>query len=181
MKSIFEKLSKRERYILYTCLAIVSLVIFDRIVLTPVRRKLNKLSIEIPLEEQRLKRALYTLSRQDLISEQHQKLTRALKQRLADEEERSQLLSEIEKLARKSEVVLRDIKPGLIKPAELCKRYTVEIEAEAKIDGLIDFIYQLERTPALLRVNNFRLVPKEKLSAVLKVRMTISQELIAAE
>jgi len=181
MRFIFSRLSKRERYILYISIAVIIAVFFDRVVLRQVRNRLNKLNSEILIHEKRLQRSLYIASQEEAISKEHKRYTEYVKQTYSDEEEKSKLLSEIEKLARKSSVFLADIKPGPVKEAGPYKEYTVEIETESKISFLADFIYQLEKSPRLLRVKDFRLTPKKKGSATLKVRMTITEILIMSE
>jgi len=88
------------------------------------------------------------------------------------------LLSEIEKIARNASLLLKNIKPGVTKKIGLYKKYTIEIEVESEINYLVDFIYQLEKTSRLLRIEDFRLQPKEKKSTILKVQMTITEALI---
>jgi hypothetical protein len=65
------------------------------------------------------------------------------------------------------------MKPSQVKEEEFYKEYIVQVEAEAVISNLIDFIYKLERTSKLIRVREFRLVPKQKNSVILKMDMVI--------
>lgn len=88
------------------------------------------------------------------------------------------LLSEIERVARNASLSLKDIKPGLTKKMGPYKEYTIEIEVESEINYLADFIYQLEKTPRLLRVESFQLRPKTKKSSFLKAQMTVTQVLV---
>lgn len=181
MRFILSRLSRREKYIFYIALAGILVVFFDRIVVQQVINKLNTLNREIRIHEKRLQRSLYILSREDLITLEHRRYTKDLKQIYSDEEEKSKLLSQIEKLARKSAVFLVDIKPGVVERVGPYKRYKVNIEVESEIAFLADFIYQLERSPRLLRVADFRLVPKKKRSPILKARLTITELLISSE
>ncbi|UCB57597.1 MAG: type 4a pilus biogenesis protein PilO [Candidatus Omnitrophota bacterium] len=175
------KLSKRERLILYiTAIGIIA-VFFDKIVLRQVMSRLNSLNKEIFMQEKILERSLYISSQEEPIAEEYKKYAEDLKQAASDEEEKSKLLSEIGELARKASVFLADIKPAPVKKIGVYKQYTVEIEVESKISFLTDFIYQLEKSPRLLRVRDFRLTPKKKGSSTLMARMTITQVLIAGE
>ena len=74
-------------------------------------------------------------------------------------------------------VFILDIKPNPVEKYDFYKKYSVKIEAEAKISNLIDFIYQLENSPKLLRVSDFRLTPQKK-ETVLKINMTVTEVLI---
>ncbi len=181
MRTIFSRLSKREKYIVYISITIIVAVFFDRAVLHPLANRIKKLNREILLQEKRLERSLYILSQENLVVSEHKKYTQHVKQSRSDEEEKSELLSEIEKLARKSSVFLRDIKLDLTEKIGPYKQYTVAIEIESKIDYLVDFIYQVENSPRLLRVKNFYLTPKKKKSSVLKAQVTITELLIVSK
>lgn len=181
MKGPFLKLSKRERYIFYISAIILTVVFLDRVVVRQIVGKLNRLNSETFLQERKLQKSLYILLREKMIAKEYEEYTKHVKQTYSDEEEKARLLSEIEKLARESSVFVANIKSGLAENAKAYKVYTVEIEIESKIDYIIDFIYQLEKSPRLFRVRDFHLIPKENKSEVLKDRMTITEVLISSK
>ncbi|MBN3038732.1 MAG: type 4a pilus biogenesis protein PilO [Candidatus Omnitrophica bacterium] len=181
MINIISKLSKREKYILYISVTIIGLVLFDKAVLSPVTNKITKLNEEIDLQEKKLQRYLYILTQEDAITEEHKKYTQNVKQSSSDEEEKSKLLSVIEELARKSSVLLKNMKPGTTEREGPYNKYTVDIETESKIAYLADFMYQLEKSPRLLRVKEFNLAPVKSKSSTIKSRMTITQLLVAPD
>jgi len=180
MKVSFSKLSRREKYIFYVSAVLVLGLFCDRVILRPMVKKLKLLNTQIALEEKKIYRSRQLLSQQDQLSEEHIKLTQAIKQSQSDEEEKSSLLSEIEKMARNSSVLLKDIKPLATETKDIYKKFPVEIEAESKIEHLVDFIHQLERSPRLLRVKDFYLTPKKQHSTVLKARMVITEVLLSS-
>ncbi len=181
MRQFSLRLSKREKYVFYILIAVLIAVFFDRVILRQVMDRLSKLNSEILIQEKKLQKSLYILSQENSITKEHEKYTKHVQQTRSDEEERAGLLSEIEKLARKSSVFLADIKPSLTEKTEPYKKYTVELKIESEIGYIIDFIYQLEKSPRLFRVKDFHLTPKEKKSATLKGRMTITEILIISE
>jgi len=180
MRFIFSGLSKRERHILYIVIVVITAAFFDRVVLRQIMNRLNKLNREILTYQRRLQHFLYVSSQEKEIIKEHERYTQHVKQSYSDGEEKSQLLSEIEKLARKSSVFLADIKPGSVTKFGSYKEYTVEIETESEISSLVDFIYQLERSPRLLRVKSFRITPKKKDSATLKAWMTVTVAVVGS-
>jgi Tfp pilus assembly protein PilO len=171
-------LPQRRKYVLYVAVTLVIAVFFDRFILQPTRDKIDKINSGIFIQEKKLRNYLKVISRKDSITGEYRKYTEGIIQDNSEEEEKLKLLSEIEKIARSSSVLLKDIKPGPVKKSGLYRRYAISIEAEATINYLTDFIYQLEKTPRLLRVEDFQLSPKEKNSATLRARMTISEALI---
>ena len=172
------RLTKREKYITYISITIVACVFFDRIVFAPVMNKLESLNAEILIQEKKLQKLRNILLQEDLITGEYKKYAQHIKQEGSDEEAIAILLSNIEKMAKNSSVSIIDMKPAPVEKLEFYKRYTIGVEVEAKIDNLSDFIYQLEKTPQLLRVAEFRLSPKKKETAVLRIHMVVTEILI---
>lgn len=181
MKHIFSKLSelpKRKRYILYIVAALIIAVFFDRVIVQTARNRIKKLNNGIFIQEKKLQKYLHIVSQEDLVTGEYRKYTEGISRNHSEEEEKLKLLSEIEKIARGASLLLKDIKPGVTKKIGLYKKYTIEIEVESTINYLADFIYQLEKTSRLLRIEGFQLRPKEKKSAILKAQMTITEVVI---
>ncbi len=173
------KLSKRERYVAYIAAIVLVFFFFSRVMLRPIINKSNALNQEIAIQEKRLEKYLNILFQEDAINNNYKKYVDNLKQTHSDEEEIAELLSEIEKIAKKTAVFLSDIKPLSVKKVDFYKEYVVELEVESEIASLIDFTYQLEKSPRLLKVEKFHLAPKkEKEKDFLKVQMSISEILI---
>jgi Tfp pilus assembly protein PilO len=165
------RLSKKEKRLFYITVTIVVCVFFGNLVFNPV------MNGKITLEEKKLEKSMYILSQEAAISSEYKKFAQSIKQEQSDEEATASLLSGIEKMAGSVSVFILDMKPNSVEKSEFYKKYSVKIEAEAKISNLTDFIYQLENSPKLLRVSDFRLTPQKK-ETVLKVNMTVTEVLI---
>jgi Tfp pilus assembly protein PilO len=120
---------------------------------------------------------MHNILQESDITGEYKKFAQSIKQEQSDEETIAILLSSIEKMANNVSVFILDMKPASVEKAEFYKKYAVKIEAEAKISNLTDFIYQLENSPKLLRVSDFRLTPQKK-ETVLKISMTVTEVLI---
>ena len=171
------RLSKKEKRLFYITVAVVSVVFLDRVVFRPVINKLENFNGKIAVEEKKLEKSMLILKQEDAISSEYKKFAQSIKQDQSDEETISNLLSSIEKMAKSVSVFILDMKPGTVEKSEFYKKYSVKVEAEAKINNLSDFIYQLENSPKLLRVSDFRLTPQKK-ETVLKISMTVTEVLI---
>jgi len=171
------RLSKKERRLFYIAVTVVAVVFLDRVVFRPVLNKLESFNGKISLEEKKLEKSLLILGQEPAIREEYKKFAQSIKQEQSDEETIASLLSSIEKMAKSVSVFILDMKPAPVEKAEFYKKYAVKIEAEAKISNLTDFIYQLENSPNLLRVADFRITPQKK-ETVLKINMTVTEVLI---
>ena len=171
------RLSKKEKRLFYIAATIISIVFLDRVVFRPVLNKLESFNGKISIEEKKLEKSMHILAQESTITSEYKKFAQDIKQGQSDEEAIASLLSGIEKMANSVSVFILDMKPAPVEKAEFYKKYAVKIEAEAKISNLTDFIYQLENSPSLLRVSDFRLTPQKK-ETVLKINMTVTEVLI---
>jgi len=174
---LFNRLSKRERQIAYVSIVLIACVFFDKVAFSPVMRKLESLNGEIKVQVMKLEKSMYIVLQESLISSEYKKFVQDIKQAQSDEETVAGLLSSIEKMANSVSVTIQDMKPAPVEKFEFYKRYVIKIGAEAKISNLVDFIYQLENSPQLLRVADFRLTPQKK-ESFLKIEMTVTEVLI---
>lgn len=171
------KLSKKEKRLFYITVVVVAVVFFERVVLRPVLNKLEVLNGKISLEEKKLEKSLLVLQEESAINSEYEKFAQNIKQEQSDEETLAALLGSLEKMANSVSVFILGIKPNPIEKYDFYKKYSVKVEAEAKISNLIDFIYQMENSPKLLRLSDFRLTPQKK-ETILKIDMTITEVLI---
>ncbi|MBU0547392.1 MAG: type 4a pilus biogenesis protein PilO [Candidatus Omnitrophica bacterium] len=171
------RLSKKERRLFYITVAVVAIVFLDRVVFRPVMNKLESFNGKISVEEKKLEKSMHILAQESVITSEYKKFAQSIKQEQSDEETIATLLSSIEKMANGVSVFILDMKPNLVEKSDFYKKFSVKIEVEAKISNLTDFIYQLENSPRLLRVSDFRLTPQKK-ETVLKINMTVTEVLI---
>jgi len=170
----FTGLSKRGRYLLFIAGAAIIFIFFNKIIFAPITALLSGLNKQILIYEKKLEKATLMINREDSIISEYEKNIQNLKKAYSDEEEISILSSEIEKLARGTSVLIKNIKPLPLEDRDLYIEYRINIEAEAAMPFLIDFIYQLENSQQLLKVNKFILSPIKKGSSTLKASLLIT-------
>ena len=168
-------LSKRERYILYLCIAIVLGCLLYGFVLEPLALKWIKLNQKILSQKIRLEKNYRIIANKDIIKKEYQRYANYVKTVDSDEEVIAALLQEIENLARNCNVRINDIKPKEVKDLRFYKRFTIEIESEGQIEQLSKFIYQLQKSSQLLRVQRLHLGARGTQKSLLKSHMLITK------
>ena len=158
--------------------AVLCLVFLDNLVIKPVNARINGLNAEIKASEARLSRYLRSMNRKDDVLKEYQKYAKYVKKGGSDEEETAKILGEIETLARKSNLTLADMKPRVPHTIGFYKEYTVEIEVEGGMDSIMNFLYHLNSSTQLLRVERVRLYPKKKGLSVIKGSILVTKILI---
>lgn len=175
---IWDKLSKKEKIGLSIAFAFLALAFLDRLLISPIRTRFNALNQQIRIGEKQLGSDMRNINQKKFISEEYEQYLPYVRRSGSDEEEVAKILGEIEALARKSSVYLVDMKPRKPRDVEFYKEYTVEIEAEGYMESLVSFIYQLNTSSQLLRIETLRLNLTKGGTNVLNASMLITKVLI---
>ncbi len=176
----WEKLSKKETIGLTIAFVILAVAFLDRLMIGPIRARFRAINQQIKISEKQLGSDIRNLRQKNIISEEYEKFFPFIHRSGSgsDEEEVAKILGEIESLARKSSVYLVDMKPRSKPQAmELHKQYTVEIEVEGQMEPLVNFIYQLNTSSQLLRIEMLRMNPTKNDTKTLTASMLITRVL----
>ncbi|NOX97533.1 MAG: type 4a pilus biogenesis protein PilO [Nitrospirae bacterium] len=176
---ILSNLSKRERCIFFISLAVVFLALSYNFLIEPLAQRWTKVNAEIVRKEMELERNLKIISEKKIVFEEYKKYAEQVKAKGSDEEEIATLLQEVETIAARTSVRLTNVdEPPPVKKTKFYKLYGVKIELEAPIGPLTKFIYQLEKSPQVLSVQQLRLSAKSSRSSILQSYMLITKILI---
>ncbi len=151
--------------------------LMDRLVYLPILQRFDALDQETRLQEYQLVKNRGYLAVRERMIEEHKRVTDTLSPAGSDEEETSRLFSEVEGLARESELSITNMKPLLIVPSDFGKKYSVEIEVKGEMVHLIKFLHGLHRSNYLLSNPQFRLT-KEKSSSSVRGYLSITKTVL---
>jgi len=174
LKLFLGRLSKKEKIIFYVAVAIVALLILDRAIVSPVFSKVRSLNKEIQDKQAEIKKNLKILSQKERIISESTKYGSFLSDStLGDDEQITLMLKELESLASRSSVYLVDMKPAGIKETGSSKRILINLNCEAQMEQLVDFMYNMENSSSLISIDKYQLAPKTKDSSVAKCSITV--------
>ena len=171
----FQRLSKKERLFLYLALGVVSLMVVDRLVISPVAYKMKSLDKEIEDTETGIKNAMRLLAQKDKIVAESNKYNSFLSAARSEEEETTSFLKDIENLASQTSMYLVDMKPAAVKEAGESRKFLVNVNGEAQMEQLLNFMYAVENSDKMLRIEKFEISPKSKESSIAKCAITVSK------
>lgn len=176
---ILGRFSKKEKRIFYItfCLAVVFLV--ERLVLHPIFSKLKSMDEEIHKNEQGIRRSLQILSQKEDILSERKKYSHLIEGDVSEEEEAVSILKEIEGIANKSSVYLVDLKPAGLKKADNMSKYIVNLNLEAQMEQLVNFMYEVEASGKWLSIEKYEILPKSKDSSIAKCNLVVSKRVMA--
>jgi len=173
-----DKLSKKEKIGIFISIGVLTISGLDRLVLTPIRNRIQKIDQSIKISEKQLEWDLRNMNQKESITQEYQKYIQYVSKSGSDAEEVEKILGEIETLARQSAINLVDMKPQSSREIEFYKQYYIEVEVEGEIDVLIKFLHQINVSSLLLRAEKLRMKLQKKDSAVIKSSMLISKVLV---
>jgi Tfp pilus assembly protein PilO len=175
LSMVLSRLSKREKAILYGTVLVVSLTAIDRLIINPIFSKMEALNKQIQEKDAGIKKDLRILAQKERILAEKVKYASFLSSSASEEEEMTSILKEVEALAGKSSVYLVDMKPVGLKKSGSSEKYLINVNCEAQMEQLTEFIYNIESSNKLLSVEKCQINPKSKDSSVVKCSMSIAK------
>jgi len=172
------RLSRREKIILYITAVVLALLILMKLIVEPIYSNIKSLDREIVDRESQIKSDMKIVARKDRIRAETKTYTSYVTVPASEDEAMTALLKEIEGLANKSQVYVVDIKPGGVREADSAKKYMVSITCEGKMEQITDFLYAIESSNKLFKVERYQISPKSAESTTAQVSMTISQAVV---
>lgn len=175
---IFSNLSQREKKLFYLTIGLITVLFIYRFIIRPVVVTWKDLNERISVSNLKFEKSQKILSLKGRIQRDYERYASSVKMSGSEEEEMAKFLTEIESLARSSSVHISGIKPLPIKKVDFYKKYVVELEAEGDIKQVSKFIYDIQNSPQLLKIDKYSLGTKGAGTNLLKCNILVSKVLI---
>jgi Pilus assembly protein, PilO. len=176
--AIFARLSQREKLILYVTVSIVSLMVLDRLIISPLFHRMRSSDEMLVHKIAEIKKNIHILSQKDRILKEGAKYYALMRSLESEQEQVTVILKEIEKIANNSSVYLVDMKPGDVKNLGTSKKYIINLSCEAQMEQLASFMYNIESSDKLLTIEKYQISPKAAESSVATCSMSITKMVI---
>jgi len=171
----FNRLSKKEKGIFYFAVLFVFLALLDRLIIGPASNKIAALNKGIQENELFIKRDSRIVAQKEMIVNEKNKFSSFLSSAQSQDEQFTIILKEIEELSNKSSVSIGDMKPAGVKKVDIAEKYFVNVNCEAKIEALVNFMYDVENSKYLLTIEKYQIAPKPGDTQVASITMVISK------
>lgn len=145
----------------------------DRLIISPISSAIRSMDAQLQEKKAQIKKNLHILAQKEKILRESV-IYRPFLDNLKFEEER--IANEIVGLANKSSVYIIEIKSAEV-PLEMlsAKKYLLTVNCEAQMEQLAEFIYDIENSENLLRIEKYQISPKASGSSVARCVMSISK------
>lgn len=175
---IFSNLTKREKNLFYLAMFLIFVWITHNFVIKPIIVKWKELDDKIEEKSLKLEKNIRMIDRKERIEHEYENYASAVKMGGSEEEEMAKFLTEVESLASSSSTHIIEIKPRPSKKIQFYKKYLIDLDAEGDINQLSKFIYDIQNSSQLLKVDKFSLGTKGAGTNLLKCRLLVSKILI---
>jgi Tfp pilus assembly protein PilO len=173
MKNIFSNFTKRERFIFTFTIAFIACVFAYFFVLEPARKTWSGRRDEVEAANLKLFKNLRLLANKESLEREYDNYKDYFKTEGDKEQELAAVLKEIEAFASACGVKITSIKPKGEKRSKNYKQCSIELISEANIEQFAKFIYDLEGSKKLLKVERLVLSLKGSQSDLLKGTLVI--------
>jgi len=167
-------LNRREWVILYIALGVVIFAFGLGNIVEPVLTKNTALDREIKQSSLKLKKYQSLLSQKDFLQKEYAKISTGADLPLENEGFSTGILTEIENLAKISNISIIDIRPETQGNLPSHKENLIELRLIGDMDSCLKFIYSIENSVYLLQVKKFQINAKPN-SSDLEGSFLISQ------
>lgn len=171
------KLNKREKILVAAVGSLLLLFMFKLLIFDPLRQRLSSVKDEIGQAQLSIRKYAEIVERKDDILQAQKQVERYLSLKGNDEENMGAVLTKIESEARKSKLSILDMNPQTQvtagKSTSSTRVYAVQLRAEADIEGIFDFIYNLENADILFKVDKLDLSIKDEGGKIIKMEARI--------
>jgi len=174
-------LSKRERTILYFCIAIGVVATLYVYIIEPKIKGWKLLCEQIRTKELKLERDLRIVARQQQLERKFANIKERLKTLSSNQRQAGLWLRQLENLAKETNIQISNIQPLSSEEYNFYKKSTVNLIAECDLSSLTKFLYKIQNLPQLINIETLQITPATYDASLLKVEMLISSLLLSKE
>ncbi len=168
------KLKGKQKILIYAVISALVCIFIGHFIFFSLGARLKQLKQQTKLEEAKLKKGLEIQKQKDIISSDYDKyhvflIVEKMEQRQIIEE----LLKEIERIAKDSGGSLVNLSPQ--EATEQDKgRYKADLRIEANAGQILDFLYKIQESKLLIKLDKISVGPKDEQASTLKADATVS-------
>ena len=169
-----KKLNKNEKTLVIVTSGLAFVYLFNFLIFSPLREKFGGLEENISRSELQLRRFQELERKRDYLLAQYQDIEKYLALKGSPNEKITAILSKIEAETRKAGLTVLDMKPDA-SSAQLVSEgiYRIQLHCEGDVKKIFNFIYSLENSDVLFKIDRLNLSLKDETSGIMKLEAGI--------
>lgn len=178
----YSKLTEQEKKIFYVALAIVLLMVVDRLFLGPSLSKMKSYDEEIEQQKRNIQQDLRFLTYKNQILEDDQSLSPYYVNEYTTEEQvLAAFLKKLEMIATESKIVLIKVTPAETKERKGYKEYYANLECEGLLENVAAFMHAVDTSQDLLKIIKVNFTLKRASGDEVLAAMVVSKMFIGSD
>jgi len=175
----YSKLTEQEKKIFYVAMAIVLLMVVDRLFLGPSLSKMKAYDIEIEQQKKSIQQDLRFLTYKSRISEDDKALSPYYRNEYKTEEQViAAFLKKLEMIATEFKINLIKVTPAETKERKGYKEYYANLECEGLLENVASFMHAVDTSQDLLKIVKINFTLKRASGDEVVVAMVVSKMFI---
>ena len=168
-------LSKREKFVLAITVTAIILSLTYNFILKPYLRVAGILEKDIAQHKAKLLGASHYLQKKTAIEKDFQDALGNLKRQegVSGEQQIARILVELENLGNLSGIRITDIKPKPMRTYDFYSEFIIEIKFEAELREAAKFIYEIQQSKEILKIEKLQLNIKSSDSPLLEGHLRV--------
>ena len=169
------QLNKKEKALAIGVVISLFIYMFNSLIINPFQERLSKADQDIRQAQLLIRKNLELEQKKDSLLIENKRIERYLALKGSDDEKMTVILSRIESEASKAGLVIIDMKPDTTaqRPKSLPVVYRIQLNAEAGLNKVFNFVYNLENADILFKFEKLNLSVKDETTGVMKIESTI--------
>ena len=170
------KINRREKILIYAGAGLIAIFLINKLFLSVIRSSMNTMKSRITSEEAKLKMGIEFQKRKDAMLAEYKGYEAYLKEeKMPEADIFAKFLKEVEGIARESRVSILTLNPqNKVEEADSYRKFTAELKVEASMEELYDFLYRVQNSKLLLKIDRMSVTSKDELGSVLRLDVSIS-------
>lgn len=171
------KLTPSVKIIAIAAAGLLLAFLMERLIFSTIRAKTQNLYSQIKAAEADFKIGLELQKRKDSIQQEYAAYKSYLKTSAADPDQKiiADFISEVENIARETGISIINLKPAeRVEREKSYKKCSLELRAEASLSKVYDFLYKIQTSKLLIKVERLIVASKDLQSGNFKLDTTIS-------
>ena len=174
-------LAKREKAILYFCIAVGLAAALYVYIIEPKTKRWKVFTEQLQVKELKLKRDLKIAAKRQELEKKFANIKKRLEAISSNQKQPGLWLRQLENLAKETNVQISNMQPLSSEEYDFYKKSTVDLIAECDLSSLTKFLYKIQNLPQLINIETLQITPATYGASLLKVEMLISSLLLSKE
>lgn len=164
------QLKKNEKILGFIVFLLLFLYIFNTYIVSTLREKFNSTETDITRSQMLLRKYSGLEKQRPVFLKEYKKIERYLNFKGSDDVKMATLLSKIESEARNAGITIVDMKPEVTQRPKIPPIvYRIQLNAEGDMTKIVNFIYNLENTDILFKIDKLTLSVKDEDTGIIKL------------